>query len=426
MKKRRQFKLLTKTTAIYLVFTFVAFLGSAIFLTHEADEFIDRNLNIRFRKSEQRLVKYISQGKPLQEIRHKVTPLAALPPDNPFPVYADTAVFSAELDGMERLRLKTVVFEVDGRFYKATISKSVEDFLRLRDDVFGALVPAFVVLAIGIVVFNFFLSGYFFQPFNRILGLMRTYKVGHGAEVKKVDTTTREFSKMQELFHRMLERIEHDYRHLKEYTENMAHEIQTPLTVIRSKTENLIADETVMQKHAETVKIIYEETNHLSRLGTTLNLITRIENGEFTNSVRIETGPVIEKHVAAVRELAELKSLNIETDLNDAHHLTIDPFLLDIVLKNLLRNAISYGSAAGPICIKTTADDLRVSNFGPPLKDHDCQLFERFYRSNHDHNSSGLGLALVKKICELNNLRIEHNYEHGQHIFAVVGAGSHS
>ena len=249
---------------------------------------------------------------------------------------------------------------------------------------------------------------------------MKTYKVGSGTAIKSVQTTTVEFKKIQQLFQEMLERIEHDYRNLKEYTENMAHEIQTPLTVIRNKTENLIADESLMQQHASTVKIIYDEANHLSKLGNTLNLITKIENHEFRNTLSIPTRAVIEKHIESISEVASLKSLEIERELSDEHILYIDPFLLDIVLKNILRNAIRYGIPDGPIKIKTTIDCLSISNYGPPLEDAPDNLFKRFYKKNGSRASQGLGLSLVKKICELNNLTISYTYGNKQHIFTLL------
>lgn len=418
MKKRRTFKLLTKTTFIYLLFAFAAFLGSALFLTHEADQFIEQNLQHRFRKSESRIQHYIRAGKPLERLPYDITRLQT-PPPNAFPIYADTLIYNAELDEELRYRKKISVVEVDGRYYKAEILKSVDDFLRLRDDIFGALIPAFGLLALGIVTFNFFLSGYLFKSFNRILESMKTYKVGQRTGIEKVDTSTLEFQKMQDLFHGMIDRIESDYRHLKEYTENMAHEIQTPLAVVRNKAENLIADESVMERHADTVKIIYDEVSHLSKLGNTLNLLTKIENREFNNAVEIATRPVIEQHLAAVTELASLKSLTIETDLADEHQMLIDPHLLDVIVRNLLRNALAYGTPDGPIRIKTNRDTMVVSNYGPPLTFSSSRLFERFQRDQNKKSSLGLGLALVKKICELNELQIDYRYEEGKHTFTI-------
>ncbi|MCK5344260.1 MAG: HAMP domain-containing histidine kinase, partial [Candidatus Heimdallarchaeota archaeon] len=278
---------------------------------------------------------------------------------------------------MQLFRKKTIVFEEQGTFYQLVITKSLQDFYRLKNDIFGALIPAFIILAVAIILFNSLLSGSLFKPFNKILSQMRTYKVGSGAGIKSVNTTTTEFRKMQQLYHEMVDRIENDYRNLKEYTEDMAHEIQTPLTVIRNKTENLIADEALMKQHASTIKIIYDETNHISKLGNTLNLLTKIENQEFSKIERIPTYAVIEKHIESISEVARLKSLNIERELSEQHILFIDPFLLDIVLKNLLRNALRYGNLDGPITIKTTADSFSVSNYGPALEEMPEKIFER-------------------------------------------------
>jgi signal transduction histidine kinase len=225
---------------------------------------------------------------------------------------------------------------------------------------------------------------------------------------------------MQLLFQKMLLRIEKDYQNLKEYTENMAHEVQTPLTIIRNKTENLIADDQLMQKHASDVKIIYDESNHLSSLGSTLNLLTKIENGEFSATDQISTKPVIEKHVDAIHESAQLKSMYIEMNLADEHIVRIDPFLLDIILKNLLRNAIRYGSNDGPIRICTTQNEMLISNYGTALDVPVQKLFERFYRNDKTSPSLGLGLALVRKICDLNAMCINYRYENGQHFFSIV------
>ena len=423
MNKRPTFKLLSKTTLIYLVFTFIAFFVGARFLIREADEFIERNLAHRFRKSEERIKKHIEAGKPLDELSASVTRVPEPPLPGAYPVFSDTLIHNAEMDEFQTFRRKAIIIEVGGEYYRAVISKSVEDFFRLRDDIFATLLPAFVLLAFGIVLFNMFLSGYLFRPFTKILELMRTYEVGTGKQLDEIDTTTTEFQKMQALFHRMVARIEHDYRHLKEYTENMAHELQTPLAVIRNKTELLIADDRVMRRHADTVKIIYDETSHLSKLSNTLNLLTKIENREFNEVTRIQTEPVIAKHVAAANELAQLRSLNFETDLSHEHSLLIDRHLLDIVLKNLLGNAINYGTPEGPIRIKTTSTDLLISNFGPPLNLPPERVFDRFKRNHSRPSSLGLGLALVKNICDLSSLEVGYRYAQSQHVFTIANNG---
>ena len=423
MKKLGSIKLLSKTTIFYLLFTFLAFFLSAVFLTNQAEEFIHDELEHRFAHSERKVKRHLRAGKSADTLSKNaiLSELNHGPVDDAlYPSYADTLIYNSESEEMELFRKKIIVFEEQGKYYKLTIIKSLEDFYRLKNDIFGALIPAFFILAIAIVLFNSLLSGSLYKPFNKILGQMKTYTVGSGTPVKSVHTTTVEFKKMQQLFQEMVARIEQDYRNLKEYTENMAHEIQTPLTIIRNKTENLIDDEALTQQQASGVKIIYDEANHLSKLGNTLNLITKVENHEFSNRKRIPTRPVIEKHIESISEVAGFKSLRIEKDLSDEHILDIDPLLLDIVLKNLLRNAIRYGSAEGPVKVKTTIDSLSISNYGPALDDTPENLFKRFYKKNGTRSSQGLGLSLVKKICDLNDLTISYTYDKTQHIFTLL------
>lgn len=225
---------------------------------------------------------------------------------------------------------------------------------------------------------------------------------------------------MQSLLIKMVERTEKEFSTLKEYTENMAHEIQTPLTVIRNKVENLISDENLMKAHSGTVKTIYNEINHLSKLGSSLNLLTKVEHGEFSNKVDIQTKQIIENHVEGISELLALKELKIELELSESHKINIDPILLDIVIKNLLNNSLNYASNIGPILIKTSEKELKISNFGEPLSFSEKSIFNRFSKSNSHSSSLGLGLALVHKICSSNDLQIEYKYDDEQHQFIIT------
>ncbi|MBN1638322.1 MAG: HAMP domain-containing histidine kinase [Ignavibacteriales bacterium] len=421
MAKQRTIKLLTKTTFIYLIFTFTTFLIVALFMLSESNEFIKKELDMRYHMFEHRIKNFIEKGKPLDRLPPVtiVAELSEKPDTSKFPIISDTLIYDATRDKEMMFRKKTTVIKAQDKYYRLELPVPIDDYIRLKDDIFRTLIPAFFILAGIIVLFNLFISGYLFRPFNRILETMKTFKVGSASELTKINTTTKEFKRMQDTFYQMLGRIEEDYRHLKEYTENMAHEIQTPLSIIRSKTENLISDDSTMNKYSDTIKTIYDQTNHLSKLGNTLNLLTKIENEEFTNRRHINTKELIEKHISAVSELLDLKEIKIETDLSDKHTLFIDPYLFDIIIKNLVRNAITYGSNKGAIEIKTTEKKFEISNYGEILNFSADKLFERFYHTDHEKGAIGLGLAIVKKICELNNLEVRYSYCDDKHIFTI-------
>jgi signal transduction histidine kinase len=420
MKIFKSFRLLTKTTFFYLIFVFIAFYVSAHYLIYKANQYVKQETEYIFDRREWHLTQYLQDHDSLKSFRTThISVLKDLNDTINYPQYSDTTIYIEEL-GVDQLHRKKIFFiNAKEEVYLVRMLVNIDDFTKLKQDIAHRINPAFILLAFVIILFSMFMSGYLLKPFHRILDKMNKYKVGEGIDISDVKTSTLEFKKMQLLFNRMIKRTEGDYKKLKEYTENMAHEIQTPLTIIRNKTEHLIADELVMKSHENSVKVIYDETNHLSKLGNTLNLLTKIENGEYTNRVNLNTLDVIQKHIESIQELIELKSLTIETDLLDNHTIYIDPFLFDIILKNLFRNALRYSTNEGPIKVKTTHDCFQISNYGKELSSVNVNLFERFYTSDKSNQSLGLGLALVKRICDLNRLFIEHKYVENQHVFEI-------
>ncbi|MFO7827998.1 MAG: HAMP domain-containing sensor histidine kinase, partial [Bacteroidales bacterium] len=313
--KFKSFRLLTKTSFFYLLFILATFFISGRYLINKADEYINEETEHFFRFRERHINKYLSNDGDPSKLKYvKLVLLDSAKIYKEYPRYIDTLIFVEEIDDYQLHRKKSVVVEAKGKKYLLQMLINIDDFVKLKSDVASRIIPAFMILALVIVLFSTFLSGFLFQPFYRILSHIDRYKVGRSINIPKVKTSSMEFQKLQSLFRKMVSRIEDDYRNLKEYTENMAHEIQTPLTIIRNKTERLIADEQLMKTNADTVKIIYEETNHLSKLGNALNLLTKIENGEYNNTEVIKTKDLILKHIEAIDEMVQLKSMKIETE----------------------------------------------------------------------------------------------------------------
>jgi signal transduction histidine kinase len=164
---------------------------------------------------------------------------------------------------------------------------------------------------------------------------------------------------------------------------------------------------------------MYNEINHLSRLGTSLNLLTKVEHGEFNDAKLIKTKDEIFKQVESLSELAELKGLKFEIDLSESHSLYIDPNLFNIIISNLLSNSINYATNDGPIKLITNQDGLRISNHGKPLNFSEEKIFSRLSKKSGSNSSVGLGLAIVYKICQTSGLEIRYNYSENEHSFFI-------
>lgn len=419
---KRNFNLLSKTTIVYLIVTFFAFAVTAFFLFMEIDNYLNDEVEERFRYIEHRAriaLKKNHHTKKRYSNHITFEELNKLPEVSEYPIYKDTIIINAELEKESFYRVKEVILLEDEKIYKLTMRTGLDEFALLKEAITSVLVPAFIILAVLVVIINFILSGFFLKPFYKILEQMKIYKVGERKHLSEIETTTKEFLKMQSLFIGMVDRIENDYRNLKEYTENMAHEIQTPLSVMRNRVLELMSDESLMEEKSEKIKLLYDEINHLSALGKTLNLLTKIENQEFADTKNIKTKDTLLEVYSSHIELAELKEIEIEINVDENNELNIDPKLFRIMLNNLMRNALSYASNEGPIKIFSDKNIIEFSNYGKELKIDGAKIFERFVSGKGNSNSIGLGLSIVKKICDLNNIEILYKYEENQHKFRI-------
>ncbi|HKL38738.1 MAG TPA: HAMP domain-containing sensor histidine kinase [Bacteroidales bacterium] len=418
---KRKFRLLSKVVFYYLLFTLLFFIISAIVLQKEANKHMHNILENRFEHREHR-IRHI-----LEEDPGKFTAISSSfaevkqvnrIPENTTGSYSDTVMMNEYTQRENIYRKKVTYMTVDGKHYKVEMTKEADELYKFRDDVFHIVLPIFLLLALAILVANYLLSGIFFEPFRRILRHMNSYKIGQPDSVNPIKTSTYEFDQLKKLFERMRQRIEKDYSQLKEYTENMSHELQTPLSIIQNKAESLISHNNLNPQQAKQVKAIYEETQQLSRLGRALNLITQIENREFQDIREVKTAPAIEAHLEKIREMTEMKDLEIRKELDTAQTLTMDPGLMDIMIRNLLKNAIRYADHGSTLWIMTANGKMRFMNQGPEPDFDTEEIFDRF-RKGRGQKTLGLGLSIVKKICQVSGLNITYDYQEGCHIFEV-------
>ncbi len=426
--RKRKFSLLTKVLFYYLLFTLVSFVISAIILQREANEHMHNILEKRFAHREHRIEHILEHEKNLDKFRHSsyanIKRVASVPPRFE-PTYTDTVMVNEYTQRENVYRKKTTYMTVDGRHYKVVMTKEADELYRFKDDVYHIVLPVFLLLAMALLVANYVFSGYLLEPFRRILKQMASYKIGRAASLKHIKTSTQEFDRLKQLYERMQQRIESDYFQLKEYTENMSHELQTPLSIIQNKTEALISHNNLTSEQATQIKAIYEETQQLSRLGRALNLLTQIENQEFQNIQTVTTAPVIEDHLQKIHEMVEMKELTVEKELDPEHALTIDPGLLDILLRNLFKNALRYATRGSTIRIETGRGRMVFSNPGAQPNFESEQIFDRFSRGR-GQKTLGLGLAIAKKICQVSGLDISYAYEEGRHVFRIEEKGPDS
>ncbi len=127
----------------------------------------------------------------------------------------------------------------------------------------------------------------------------------------------------------------------------------------------------------------------------------------------------MEKHLEMFEDFIANKRITINKNFTSNAKVTTNPLLFDMVISNLIGNAIKHNFKQGNIDITTSELFISISNSGDPLSIPSSSLFERFKKESKSSDSFGLGLAIVKKICDTNHWKINHSYIENQHNISI-------
>ncbi len=209
------------------------------------------------------------------------------------------------------------------------------------------------------------------------------------------------------------------YHANKQFTQNAAHELQTPLAIIKGYAELLLQAPHLQEKEAESIGAILHNINRLSRLNSALILLSKIEHGRFKDEGAINLNKIIDETLEHFSDMIYLQKLKIEKMYNTDFNTNMSESLAEILIANLLQNAIRHNLPNGFIKIETDKNGLGISNPGKSLETSPENLFKRFYRESKKEESLGLGLSIVKRIAGQSGLVVEYGFSEGVHAVGV-------
>jgi signal transduction histidine kinase len=321
--------------------------------------------------------------------------------------------------GLEIRQIAFCVKTADG-YYQIKIRKALYE----SEDLIEALLAAFAGLMVLLVAMLFFanyrLSRSIWKPFYQTLDLLQTFKITQKESIIFEKSDISEFQTLQKNLFSLTEQVRREYQSLKSFTENASHEFQTQLAVIGSNLELLLQDNNLTESQMQQIGSLIESLGKLSKLNQTLLLLTKIENRQFEAARNLNLSEAIFEKLNLLDVWIQHKNLVVENHISPNISIQINEYLLDVLLNNLLGNAIKYNLIGGELDIELKERNLIIKNTGNPLIMPTEQLFERFQKDSSTSDSLGLGLALVKQICDTYGFRINYIYENGWHILSVV------
>jgi len=270
-----------------------------------------------------------------------------------------------------------------------------------HDDIaFGTLmiIVGLVVLTVVflLLIFNQ-VAGKIWKPFYTTLNRLTTFKIHEPIPVFP-QTQIDEFNTLHTSLSGLLKKITDDYQHTKAFNTNASHELQTQLAVIRASAEKLMNETTHHDASLAELNKIHEASSRLSQAQKSLLLLSRISNREFRNDKNLEIRDLVSQAISNFGETAALRGIVIRQSTG-SFQIRIDPGLADILINNLVKNAVKHNIDHGRIDIQLSGRTLVIENTGVKYHGDPMALMARF--AIGPGGNSGIGLAIVKEICEL-------------------------
>ena len=353
---------------------------------------------------------------------YKFTPISEEEGRHYRQVFYDATVYIELEDEDEPVRVMCTAFRMpDGQYYELKLMISILE----RDDMveamlwyLGALFLLFLICtSIGI---QLVLKGVF-RPLHRLLDWLHC--IQPGKEVPPLDNPTkiREFRQLSDAALDMGNRSYKAYEEQKQFIENASHELQTPLAIVRGKVELLAESEGMTEQQMEQLDEIYATLGRAVKLNKSLLLLSRIENGQYTEMEDVSVDEILDELLPDLMDIYEHKQVRLIRKREEQPFIIrYNHSLAQILVSNLVKNSLLHNREGGELQVLTTPTSLVIKNTGDVPLDGE-KLFRRFYHGmDGKKDSTGLGLAIARSIALSSLLKLTYEWQNGMHAFRLV------
>jgi len=416
-------KLLAKYNRVNIPITIITLLITGIgfyFIIHYV---LVHQLDKDLRIEQEEIIHYIKEKNSLPEASNYKDQKIEFQPTNDRDfktTFSPEDQYNQKEDETETFRKLEFLITVNGKNYIATVKKSQQETEDIVQLILVITFSVIVFLLLVLFIANRFLLAKLWEPFNHTLAQLKHFNLSSKNKIELQKTHINEFEELNETVLFMTQKVKRDYESLKNFTENASHETQTPLSIIKNKIELLLQSENLDQIQINAIQSLNDAASRLSKLNQSLLLLAKIENHQFENAEKINFSCVLNQSIENFEELAIIKNITIQKNIDENIFLKINDSLAEILVSNIILNAIKHNFQDGKLKIDLSLNSLIVSNTGDDPHENTEKLFERFKKDSSSGDSIGLGLAIVKTICETYGFVVSYYYKERMHIVKIV------
>lgn len=334
--------------------------------------------------------------------------------------YTDSMIYIPLKRETEPARILTTVYrDENGKYYELVVAIPTIEKKDLKEAILYWMIFLYFGLLFCILLINIWVYHQSNRPLHKLLAWFNRYKIGGKNVPLNNDTDITEFRRLNEAVVKSMQRSEQVFEEQKQFIGNASHEIQTPLAVCRNRLENLMEDESLTETQLEELSKTLRTLEQITRLNKTLLLLSKIENRQFPGTHHIELNSIIKKNINDYQEVYAHMNVEVEIRESGIFKVIMNETLADILVNNIIKNAFVHNIANGKIVIEISPSKLVIKNSGQEFALDSQLIFKRFHQGNKKPESSGLGLALIKSICDLEKLHISYAFENNFHRFEI-------
>lgn len=294
-------------------------------------------------------------------------------------------------------------------------------------DEFNDVIPYTATLA-GLF-FTLILTGYYFvnkrvsqktwNPFLKTIQSLEKFSISSNTPLPEIKSDIEEFQKLSDILQTYNQNNRAVFLQQKSFIENASHELQTPIMILNAKADALMQTAELNENQLSVIDEMNQIIGRMTKINRNLLLLAKIDNNQFDIQEDINLKHCLEKELEFFSDLSKNKNLTIEKKFESDLIISGNKTLTEILINNLLRNAINHSSNPGKIVIRIKPNELLISNTSETGELDGEKIFQRFFKTNTSGNNSGLGLSICKEICKIYNWDIKYSFQNNFHQFSL-------
>jgi len=332
--------------------------------------------------------------------------------------FQDTLLYNAAEEGVIPWRMvRYPAVRADGGSATVVIARATVEYEDLVTTVALVIGGLLLLVFLGNFLVDRWLNTRLWRPFHHTLDQLAHFQVDAPRnELPRTGIT--EFNAMNGTLNAMMAKLQRDFTAQKRFSEQAAHELQTPLAVMQGKLDELIQMPELGELEAGMIEVLYRARERMGRTVQNMLLLARIGNMEYA-AAPVDWQALFQDQAALLAGLMERRAVHFQLHVDKRCELRLHPVLAELVVANLLRNAVQHNHEGGSINVRIGSEGFVVTNSGPTLNVDPERLFERFTKGDPSSEGSGLGLSMVKEVCDNAGLRLEYTEAAGVHTVVV-------